>query len=228
MNQNRPAPPTTETAQAERALPTAATLPAPACPRCKGDRITLRGSRLVAVTQRWAGGEPFTHEQAPPQGKWVGLVQGECDECAHRWTMPPGRPLRLPAMPGPDQAYLVVYLAGGVVADREVAVGADLARRKCLAHVGRATSTGDLAPDSGGVFVVGDGAGLEAWALPVLADDGRPAGEDEIALECRFSAPGGGLCGWAGPASDAGWDVCVGEWVCPGCGEVEGLRVVDL
>jgi hypothetical protein len=137
--------------------------------------------------------------------------------------------MHLPEMP--KQAYLVVYLDGGVVTGHEVAAGADLARQKCLAHVGRTTSADDPAPDSDGAFGIGGGVDLDAWAFPIPAiapaGNGHPVGEDQISLKCRFSAPGSGLCGWTGPASDAGWDARSGEWVCPGCGMTEGLRVTD-
>ncbi len=77
----------------------------------------------------------------------------------------------------------------------------------------------DKALDCEAAFSVEGGAGLVAWAFAVPAGDGRPAGEEWVPLECR--------CGWAGMASDAGWDGNAGDWVCPGCGARDGLRVTD-
>jgi hypothetical protein len=118
----------------------------------------------------------------------------------------------------PEQAYLVVYLACGVVTGYEIAVSAERARQKCLAHVGRAMSGGERGLECG-AFSVEDRVGRGDWGFAVTTGDRRAAGEEWVLLEC--------LCGWAGMASDAGWDAGAGEWVCPGCGAREGLRVTD-
>ncbi len=60
-----------------------------------------------------------------------------------------------------------------------------------------------------------------------LIDDGRPANEGQIQLECTFWVPGPGLCGWTGSASEAGWCDHFQEWICPRCGASEGLGIIE-
>jgi hypothetical protein len=134
------------------------------------------------------------------------------------------------------QAYLVVYLYGGkVLANYEVVVGEEQARRKCLVHVNVAPPEQDecLGVQPDGAFCAMDGQLLDAWAFPIPAtvsvtvvDDNRPANEDQIRLHCEFSTCGIRACHWSGLASEAGWDSRYDEWICPECGSSDGLRIV--
>ncbi|MGD9101379.1 MAG: hypothetical protein PVF45_12940, partial [Anaerolineae bacterium] len=207
-------------AQVDRAtLLAMMTSPKPICPQCESGEVSFHGDQFVTVTEGWTGGEAYAGEEAPPQGEWVGPVQGECAECDHQWTVLPSRPMHLS-----EQAYLVVYLDAGVVTDHEIVAGVERARRKCLAHVGEA----DLCTHLDGTLRVTDDRDLDAWAFPVPAtvtvtvDEKRPANEDQIQLYCKFSTPGMGLCGWTGLASEAGWNSHYEEWICPDCGATDG------
>ncbi len=137
-----------------------------------------------------------------------------------------------------DQVYLVVYLDAGVVTGHTAVTGKDQAGQECLAHVNaylngsRPRTADDFFDQEGGAFDVTNGAELEAWAFPVpgangIPNDGRPDGEDQIRLACSFWAPGPGLCGWTGLASEAGWCDHYQEWICPRCGASDGLGVVE-
>jgi hypothetical protein len=132
------------------------------------------------------------------------------------------------------QAYLVVYLhEGQVLANREIVVGDEQARLKCLAYAAPPLKDEHfLVADPDGALSATDGYLREAWAFPIpatvtiaVADD-RPEGEDQIRLRCEFSVYGIRACRWSGLASEAGWDPRYNEWICPECGETDGLQEV--
>jgi hypothetical protein len=56
---------------------------------------------------------------------------------------------------------------------------------------------------------------------------GRPPGEAQIRLRCDFYVPGPGLCGWDGPASEAGWCNYFEEYICPQCASSDGLHIIE-
>jgi len=130
------------------------------------------------------------------------------------------------------QAYLVVYLHDGqVLANREIVVGVEQARNKCWAYAAPPLEDEHfLATDLDGALSATDGYLREAWAFPIPAtvpvtvDDNRPTNEDQIRLCCEFRVCGIRACRWSGLASEAGWDSRYHEWICPECGESEGIR----
>jgi hypothetical protein len=137
---------------------------------------------------------------------------------------------------GMEQVYLIVCLDDGqVLANREIVVGVEQARRKCLAYAAPPLEDEHfLVADLDGALSATDGHCREAWAFPIPATvtvtvtvaDNRPKGEDKIRLRCELRVFGFRACRWSGLASEAGWDSRYDEWVCPECGETAGIREV--